>query len=511
MLKSYVHDRYLDSEERFEIFTVKAAERPHLLRWKPPHEDETVTSNEEKKKECSRSDAMHNFSDVVPPLTDGCDLPGWRCEGIAPCMNKTSLSEKCSRGSDADHPFQGTLNVGAGSTLFRRESMFPFMCRDAVIPNNNITICSDDRRCWWYYIKQRLSNQPSSDRAAPVVEYEDVSTLVDYDGQCSGIEQRKVTLFSLEYEMKNHPVKIMNATIHWSAMPNYFEPRHSITSTETETRTTSEWIDNHCKYSPSFNGEGERGVGWTFANLKSRFGNVMFRFSDQHGEMLSLNTYAKYITNPEGLSDDSPLGIYDSEFGDDDATRELLAEYSVPKCFSSDLFELAHECDEDGEVQGRPPYRWILIGPTRSGTGMHVDPLWTNAWVTVLQGVKRWILFPPSTPHTMIGMHPDTPQIPSSIWFRDYYDVVTATSWPTCYRPVEVLQYPGETVFVPNGWPHIVLNLELTVAVTHNYASEFGPFRQMMEEVMRDEPEFGDRWIKGLKSHGRSDLIEKAL
>ena len=29
----YVGDRYLDHEERYEVFVVKAAERPHLLRW----------------------------------------------------------------------------------------------------------------------------------------------------------------------------------------------------------------------------------------------------------------------------------------------------------------------------------------------------------------------------------------------------------------------------------------------------------------------------------------------
>ena len=65
-------------------------------------------------------------------------------------------------------------------------------------------------------------------------------------------------------------------------------------------------------------------------------------------------------------------------------------------------------------------------------------------------------------------------------------------------------------VFVPNGWPHLVLNLELTVAVTHNYASEFGPFYRMWREVVIDEPDFARRWFRGLIAK-RQDLATKII
>ena len=58
---------------------------------------------------------------------------------------------------------------------------------------------------------------------------------------------------------------------------------------------------------------------------------------------MSFATYATFITNLEGLLDDSrPLGICDSEFGDEDSpTHELLQESDIPSCFRSDLFGLA--------------------------------------------------------------------------------------------------------------------------------------------------------------------------
>ncbi len=248
-------------------------------------------------------------------------------------------------------------------------------------------------------------------------------------------------------------------------------------------------------------GAMSEGGRWTFQSFLERFGETMFRFSDTHGAMMSFGTYVGYCHDPMlGVADDSPLAVYDSEFGDDEPTRVLLEEYEVPGCFSDDLF---------GYVKGdKPPYRWILLGPTRSGTGLHIDPLYTNAWVALISGCKRWMLFPPKTDAERIGVKEGKPQVSSSIWFKEYYDLVTGVDWPEEWKPYEVIQRPGECVFVPNGWFHLVLNLETSVAVTHNYSCEHGPFERMWEDVKENEPDFAMRWREALSTK-RPDLSER--
>ena len=129
---------------------------------------------------------------------------------------------------------------------------------------------------------------------------------------------------------------------------------------------------------------------WKFEALQANRRLLHRRFKcgeddDGRNIKIKLKTFLKYTRFNR---DDSPLYVFDSGFDEDKHADQLLKDYRVPTYFSDDLFSLVSE-------RRRPPYRWFLVGPERSGTCVHIDPLATSAWNTLIEGQKRWVLFPP--------------------------------------------------------------------------------------------------------------------
>lgn len=159
------------------------------------------------------------------------------------------------------------------------------------------------------------------------------------------------------------------------------------------------------------------------------------------------------------------------------------------------------------------------MGPRLSGSNLHIDPLCTAAWNTVLQGHKFWLLFPPDTPEALL--RPSTTGEEeearcdegaalingAAAWYAHIHPKTREADWPKQYKPIEILQVAGETMFVPQGWWHAVLNLDLTVSVTQNFAGEWD-FEDVWEITRNKRRWMIDSWLQGLHHH-YPDLVSR--
>uniref|UniRef100_A0AC34RAH6 JmjC domain-containing protein n=1 Tax=Panagrolaimus sp. JU765 TaxID=591449 RepID=A0AC34RAH6_9BILA len=234
---------------------------------------------------------------------------------------------------------------------------------------------------------------------------------------------------------------------------------------------------------------------WTFDWFEKKFRNQFFKIGeDDHGKAVKMRM-KYFVVYMENNSDDAPLNIFDSTFGEREVTRKLLADYTEPKYFAKNWFKF---CDPSRT----PPNRWLVIGPARSGTGIHVDPMGTSAWNALLQGEKLWVLFPPDTPKKLLRIPKNakdkTLGEEAIRWFRCVYPETQKESWPYEYRPTVHVQRRGELIFVPSGWWHVVLNLSDTVAVTENFCDESN-FLNCYRATRRSRPKFCEHWLNTIR------------
>lgn len=137
--------------------------------------------------------------------------------------------------------------------------------------------------------------------------------------------------------------------------------------------------------------------------------------------------------------------------------------YEVPQYFASDWlneYYMSHaELDDD--------YMFVYMGPRGTWTPFHVDVFTSYSWSANIVGKKRWLLFPPGEENHLCDIQGQLIYDATSEELNDHskyreYDHDSLK----CY---ELIQDPGQIVFVPSGWHHQVWNLEDTISVNHNW------------------------------------------
>jgi hypothetical protein len=187
---------------------------------------------------------------------------------------------------------------------------------------------------------------------------------------------------------------------------------------------------------------------WTQNRLLERFPEQLFRVSATVD--MRLKDYFAYCNNCKG--DERALYLFDKDF----CTKcpEMASEFTIPKYFQQDLMGVLGE-------HRRPDYKWLIIGPALSGSSFHVDPNCNFAWNATIQGRKKWVMYPPGVPPPLSSEQDR--QVSLLQWFHEQYDDDDNVD-----VRLECVTEGGECMYVPRGWWHCVLNLDLCIAITHN-------------------------------------------
>ena len=197
---------------------------------------------------------------------------------------------------------------------------------------------------------------------------------------------------------------------------------------------------------------------WTVERLAERFGGVVVGVHLPDGSW-AREPLAEYAAKANERAEEAERSggapPYIRTWTFEDELPELASEWERPDDIFEDWFMKLPEAM-------RPPFTFMFVGTPGAETKLHVDIWNTDAWLTNLQGAKRFVLFHPAQRRL----------VEDEDGFVDLRDP-DAARFPELKKatPVVVDLAEGETIYIPRKWPHYAVSLTPTVSLTVNFCS----------------------------------------
>ncbi|OZJ02352.1 hypothetical protein BZG36_04375, partial [Bifiguratus adelaidae] len=195
-------------------------------------------------------------------------------------------------------------------------------------------------------------------------------------------------------------------------------------------------------------------------------------FTDQPREDMTFDAFVDVFESHRGSPDDpiecdegthdqrDLLYLKDWHFVRD---RPEYGAYTVPDIFADDWLNGFWAARKDTEDD----YRFCYMGGPGTFTPLHADVYRSYSWSANITGIKHWIFFPPDQQPLLRSVKTGQPPYLISEALAD------PAEYPNAAKAVriDVWQFPGETIFVPSGWWHQVINESHTISINHNWAN----------------------------------------
>ena len=162
----------------------------------------------------------------------------------------------------------------------------------------------------------------------------------------------------------------------------------------------------------------------------------------------------------EALARDDRVYLADASF-----TRHFPWMHRLVRVPAYFLHDFSHRTRRALSVAHDTPALFVGGGGTRSP--LHIDQMRSNFWMYLGEGYKHWTTFHPDDVAHLAPAWDDAEQI-ERFPALDALDAAAVAR----ARRLDFTLRPGDTLFIPRGTPHEVVNLCATTAISANYVDQ---------------------------------------